>query len=383
MGRKKSPTCGTVVCNVKEFRLRKGWSQEELAGRLDVRRQAVYDIESGRYLPNTAIALRLARLFGCRVEDLFVEAVQHEWMPVAVLDGPAAPCARLALGRVRDRVVGLPLTGLESVPFGLRCADALLAPDGKSARVLLPVERLDQTVILMGCDPAFEILGQHVTRVAPEARIHCRFASSHRALDRLARGMTHVAGTHLHNSGEAESNVEAVRQRLAVPSRVFGFSMMEEGLMVAARNPLGIRTLADLAQPMVRFVNREPGAALRVLLDDRLQRAGIDPQAVNGYTNEVFSHREGAYRIVCGVADAALGLRAVSEVYGLGFVPVMAARCDLVVPDDLIDHPTIRVLLDTLQSHFLRKEIGALPGYDSSVTGRLIADRVSAGTAQA
>jgi molybdate-binding protein len=68
---------------------------------------------------------------------------------------------------------------------------------------------------------------------------------------------------------------------------------------------------------MVRFVNREPGAALRVLLDDHLQRAGIDGDNLN----EVHSHREGAYRIACNVADAALGLRAVAKAYNLGFVP--------------------------------------------------------------
>ncbi|MCF8028714.1 MAG: substrate-binding domain-containing protein, partial [Desulfobacteraceae bacterium] len=281
-----------------------------------------------------------------------------------------------------DRVVGFPLKGTESVPFGFRAADGLLAPDGKSAQVLLPSGRLDKTVILMGCDPAFDILGQHVTRLAPEARVHCRFASSHCALDGLAQGLTHIAGTHLHNSGNSESNVVAVRQRLNVSTRVFGFSMMEEGLMVARGNPLGIRTVTDLAQPMVRFVNREPGAALRVLLDDQLKKAGIKPDAVNGYGNEVFSHREGAFRIACNVADAALGLRAVAEVFNLGFVPITAVRCDLVIPEDLLDHPTIPILLDVLQTHRLRKEIGTLAGYDSSVTGQLIAELASTDSAQ-
>lgn len=373
MGRKKSPERDVITCNVKAFRQKKGWSQEELAENLGIRRQAVYDIESGRYLPNTAIALRLARLFGCRVEDLFVDVTPPAYTPVQVIDDGVAPFARLTLGRVRDRVVGFPLKGTESIPFGLRAADGLLSLDGKSAQILLPADRLEKTIILMGCDPAFDILGQHVARLAPDARVHCRFASSHCALDSLARGMTHVAGTHLHNAGESESNVAAVRRWMKVSSRVFGFSMMEEGLMVAKGNPLGIRNVADLAQSMVRFVNREPGAALRVLLDDLLQKAGIGPDAINGYGNEVFSHREGAIRIACNVADAALGLRPVAETFDLSFVPITAARCDLVVPEDLLDHATIRILLDTLQTHRLRREMDSLPGYDSAATGRLIA----------
>ncbi len=285
----------TIVCNVKAFRMNKGWSQQELAEKIDTRRQAIYDIESGRYLPNTAIALRLARVFGCRVEDLFVVQAEPEDQPVHLLSDTDAPTTRLTLGRVRDRLVGLPLHGAESIPFGLRSADGLLNPDKKSASILSSSDRLDKTIILMGCDPAFDILGHHVSRAAPEMRVHCRFASSHRALSHLAEGLAHVAGTHLHNTGKAESNVVVASQKLAgLRSSVLGFSLLEEGLMVANGNPLGIRTVADLAQPMVRFINREPGAALRVLLDDRLQRAGIDAARINGYANEVHSHREGA-----------------------------------------------------------------------------------------
>ncbi len=365
-----------IVCNVKEFRMKKGWSQQELADKVGVRRQAIYDIESGRYLPNTAIALRLARLFGCRVEDLFVDNAQPETEEVHLVNGDGeGPSTRLALGRVRDRLVGFPLHGPQSVPFGLRSADGLLNPDGKSVCILSPSESLEKTIILMGCDPAFDILGSHVSRVAPDARVHCRFASSHRALNGLAEGATHVAGTHLHNTGKAEANVAAAARKLkGMRAFVLGFTLLEEGLMVARKNPLGIRTVADLAQPMVRFVNREEGAALRVLLDDQLQRAGIDRSQINGYENVVKSHREGAYRIACNVADAALGMRAVSEVFGLGFVPVTTVRCDLIVPDDMTGHPTVKVLLDVLQSAALRREIDALPGYESSVTGTTVAE---------
>ena len=50
-----------ITCHVKHYRMAMGWSQDELAEKIGIRRQAVYDIETGRYLPNTAIALRLAR----------------------------------------------------------------------------------------------------------------------------------------------------------------------------------------------------------------------------------------------------------------------------------------------------------------------------------
>lgn len=374
MSRKKSRNRDTITCRVKEFRMTKGWSQEALATHLDIRRQAVYDIESGRYLPNTAIALRLARLFGCRVEDLFIAPALPENEPVHLFSAGNAPSTRLALARVRGRLIGFPLKGMESIAFGLQSADGLLNPDQKSACLLALPDRLDKSIFLMGCDPAFEILAAHVTRMAPEMRIHCRFASSHGALTRLSEGLTHLAASHLHNAGKEESNVVAAKQKLAgVPCSVLGFSIIEEGLMVARGNPRNIRRVADLAQPNMRFVNREAGAALRVLLEDHLQQAGIDRTAIDGYGNEVMSHREGAYRIACHTADAALGLRVVADIFGLDFVPITVARCDLVVPDDMQDHPTVSVLLDVLQSARLRKEIDAIAGYASTATGDTIA----------
>ena len=108
--------------------------------------------------------------------------------------------------------------------------------------------------------------------------------------------------------------------------------------MVAKGNPLGIRAVGDLAQSMVRFVNREPGAALRVLLDDYLELLGIPHNAIAGYSDEVSTHYEGAQRVFSRLSDAALGLRVVATAFGLDFVPIKEVRCDLVVARDLMEH---------------------------------------------
>lgn len=46
-----------VICNVKSARKAKGLSQSRLAELVGVKRQAIYEMEVGRYVPNTAIAL--------------------------------------------------------------------------------------------------------------------------------------------------------------------------------------------------------------------------------------------------------------------------------------------------------------------------------------
>lgn len=48
-----------------------GWTQEELAVRVGVTRKTINTIENGIFIPSTYLALKIARVFGKQVEDLF------------------------------------------------------------------------------------------------------------------------------------------------------------------------------------------------------------------------------------------------------------------------------------------------------------------------
>ena len=56
---------------LREFREKNKLTQEALAARLTVSRQTIISIESGRYAPSLELALKFARLFKCKVEDIF------------------------------------------------------------------------------------------------------------------------------------------------------------------------------------------------------------------------------------------------------------------------------------------------------------------------
>lgn len=56
---------------LKEFREKKNITQERLAAAAGVSRQTINSIEAGRYVPSLELALRLAKIFVLRVEDLF------------------------------------------------------------------------------------------------------------------------------------------------------------------------------------------------------------------------------------------------------------------------------------------------------------------------
>lgn len=56
---------------LKVLRAARGWSQAELAGRLDVSRQSINAIETGKYDPSLPLAFRIARLFALPIEQIF------------------------------------------------------------------------------------------------------------------------------------------------------------------------------------------------------------------------------------------------------------------------------------------------------------------------
>ena len=56
---------------VKELRIERGWTQEELAGAVGVSRQSINSIENDRYVPSLPLALTFARVFKRPTDDIF------------------------------------------------------------------------------------------------------------------------------------------------------------------------------------------------------------------------------------------------------------------------------------------------------------------------
>lgn len=57
---------------LRVLRAEREWTQADLAGELDVSRQTVNAIETGRFDPSLPLAFRIARVFGMPIEDIFL-----------------------------------------------------------------------------------------------------------------------------------------------------------------------------------------------------------------------------------------------------------------------------------------------------------------------
>ncbi len=60
-----------MINRLRILRAERGWSQGDLAERLEVSRQSVNAIETGRYDPSLPLAFRIAELFGLAIEEIF------------------------------------------------------------------------------------------------------------------------------------------------------------------------------------------------------------------------------------------------------------------------------------------------------------------------
>ena len=60
-----------IVNRVRELRVARGWTQQQLAEATGVSRQSINSIECNRYVPSLVLALLFARVFDCSTEDIF------------------------------------------------------------------------------------------------------------------------------------------------------------------------------------------------------------------------------------------------------------------------------------------------------------------------
>lgn len=381
-----------IDTQLRRRRVAAGVSQHELAIRSGLTRQAISAIEAGHYVPNTAVALRLARALACTVEDIFQvpETRPRLTAELVATDGPVSSWGeasretplvdadapiRVALARVGARVLARPLSGAAGAQTA---ADGLAtpAPAAPSVDVDLLVDPwvIERTVVVLGCDPALALLGAHLARRYPALRLIWAQSGSLAALRALARGEGHAAGSHLRDPDTGEFNLPYVRRELA-GRRVYvvTLSRWQQGLIVAAGNPKGINGPADLARPDVAVVNREPGSGGRTLLDAGLRAAGIEPWQVRGYARERASHFAVAEAVASGLADAGPGILAAARACDLSFIPLQEERYDLVIPAEHLEAAPVQALLEIAVRPGFRAEVEALGGYDSSEAGRLVA----------
>ena len=363
-----------------QIRKNRGIGASDLARRVNVSRQTIYAIEAGTYVPNTEVALHLARELEVSVDELFAlspgSQKSPETLTTEVLSASVATKGQpVRICQIGSRWFSVPVS---ATPYFMPDADGIIKRSSRTnGRADLVVFAKDDAArkrfVLAGCDPATSLLATMVERISG-VEIVSAAASSKLALAWLKEGKVHIAGSHLEDPKTGEFNLPYIRQEFPGEEIVVvTFARWEEGLVVAPGNPKNVRKPADLARKGIRIVNRETGSGSRALLDKVLGKDGVAANSVQGYDRVVFGHLAAAYCVVSGEADSCMATRSAAQTFGLDFVPLNSARYDLVMRKDTADLPSVKAFLDVLQRATLRRKLEVLAGYDTSQTGALVA----------
>lgn len=360
---------GQILNQVATQRLRRGWTQADLAMRLGVSRQTIVAIESGKSAPHATLLLRLAATLQCDVAALFWLDDRLDGVRLA---GPAAPGTRLVVAEVDGSWVAHPLDDGGEAAWR-QVADAVVEGDTlPQVRAWRPPEVLRHNLLISGCDPALGLLAAHANDGPRRGRaIHVE-APSGQSLRWLAERAIHVAGFHSGDHGRSAASHAALSAALPrTPIAVFELARWPLGLVVARGNPKSLRHVVDLAQPSVRLVNRDHRAAARQLLDHLLAEARVPTEAVMGYDQHARSHLAVAQAVAWGLADAGVATAHAAAAWGLAFIPLAEDCFELALPADGCGEPRVAALLETARSHAFRREAGRLAGYDTSRSGEI------------
>lgn len=241
-------------------------------------------------------------------------------------------------------------------------ADALLLQE-----VILPKTKKPAVIFSGSHDLALEGMTVHLQKYITLMSLP---VGSLDGLVNLRQGLCQVSGSHLLDE-TGEYNTPFVRHLF--PDRevkIITLAYRTQGLMLSRGNPKRVEKLADVAQPNVRFVNRNAGSGTRLWFDAQLRKLNIPAEAIRGYLTSITTHSEAAALIEAGKADAALGLQAAASQHNLDFTPLFEERYDLVLSQE--NEETLMPLLDYLQTGMFRTELSALPGYNSTHSGEQI-----------
>jgi len=362
-------------------------AKQEIATRpVDTRNDMIPIIGVPGYPVSSALTIEifvgplLAKWLGRKPNELPIETAQL----TRKINSPAGDedYVRVVVGKVGNKLLAAPLARGAGVITSLVQADGLviLPPGvqgieaGEDVQVHLYKSKaeLESTIFCIGShDLTLDLLSQFLAE--QDRRLVSANVGSQGGLVALRRGEAHLAGSHLFDPQTGEFNISYIRQYMPdIPVKVVALTRREQGLLLQRGNPKGIKSLGDLSNSTVRFVNRQRGAGTRVLLDYHLKLMGISSEMIQGYNQEEYTHLGVAAAVASGRADCGLGIAAAAQALDLDFIPLFQERYDLVIPKQFADNELLAPLFGLLSGRALREAVSKLKGYDVSVMGTVI-----------
>lgn len=209
-------------------------------------------------------------------------------------------------------------------------------------------------------------------RERPGPKLDVRFVGSLDSVVALCKGRCEIAGFHIPEGPLGREVLRKYEPWLKPRAqRLIHFVRRRQGLIIAAGNPLGIKTLKDVAEQKARFINRQRGSGTHLAFDRMLQEQNIDRAEINGYYTEEFTHLAVAAAIAGGVADAGIGIEAAARRLKMEFIPLFSEDYYLLAKRETVERPDVAGIVSVLKSADFLGLVRGIPGYDASRAGEV------------
>ena len=294
---------------------------------------------------------------------------------------------RVKLGEVNNRIVATPLPRGAGSITSITEADGIIRipkhveglndQEPVSATLLRPLSSIRNTIVIVGShDNTLDVLANELRSQHSDLSLSSSHVGSMGGLMAVKKGLCHLAGSHLLDTTDGSYNTSYIKRYLPEfqgkdQVRLINLVFRDQGLILPAGNPKGIKGIADLARGDITIINRQGGSGTRILMDYRLRELGLDPSQINGYENEEFTHMAVAVAVLSGSADVGLGIFAAANALKLEFVPVVTEQYDMVVPRSTFEGKNFGLLLDIICSSNFKKRVEAMGGYSTHKTGHI------------
>ena len=222
-------------------------------------------------------------------------------------------------------------------------------------------------------DPVMDILLTTVKKYHPAFTIFSANTGSVNGLKALNAGLTDIAFSHLFDPRTGDYNIPFLKAYC--PNHhpvVINLFYRRIGFLVGRTGRKIFNGWEHLTDRRIRFVNRQNGSGIRMLLDEELGKRGIAPGEITGYDAEVYTHLEVGLSIVSDEADVGIASAAAAKIFDLRFLPLTSERFDMILDQKTFFEPAVQAFIETLQSDAFRKRVEKIGNYDFRDSGRIL-----------
>jgi len=236
------------------------------------------------------------------------------------------------------------------------------------------VNKIEGALLASGSnDPVLDMLLSATRKDHPGLNIFSANTGSVAGLEALNTGLTDIAFSHLLDPETGDYNTPYLKQYC--PDQhpvVVNMFYRQVGFLVFKTKENIFKGWDSLKNKKIRFVNRQAGSGIRILLDNELEKRKISCGDISGYENEVYTHFEVGLSLVSGEADVGIASAAVAKILDLHFQPLISERFDMILDKNTFFQPVVQTFIETLQSDKFKNRVDKIGNYDFKDAGRIL-----------